>query len=149
MIQTLSITEQIIDIYLNRMNNNLKKMPYDSCKYYFNKLLEQGNIIYHLVNDEVKGFGEYWLINRNQLLRIMRKERFDADSEQINRGRICYIADLWIDEEFRQGNVLSILKRELFTRTKNCSFYIGEEHKHNKRLKTWAINNRRNGYGKR
>jgi hemolysin-activating ACP:hemolysin acyltransferase len=58
-----------------------------------------GNILVYLENGRVVGYVELWFLNDFQLANVL-EDRFEAIGENLNNGKNCYVADIWIDKEF-------------------------------------------------
>ena len=126
MIVTVDITGQLVDIYLEKESYHERKLSREEAVKYFTRLLENNNILFYEHEGQVLGYVEFWRINYEQLGRIICKQPFSAYLEDITNGDICYLADIWIDPDYRDGKILKIFKLGFFQRNYNCKFFVGE-----------------------
>ena len=57
-------------------------------------------------------------------------------AKDINMGDICYLANIYIEPEFRFGSTILSLKRQFMERYKDCTVFTGEE---DKRCRRWRV----------
>ncbi len=75
---------------------------------------------------EVIGFIELWRISYEQLGRIMVHGCIDAREEDTASGNICFLANLAIHPEHRNGPVADLLRRRFFKENYTCSYFCGD-----------------------
>jgi hypothetical protein len=94
---------------------------------YFIALDHRKNLIVELDYEfEVIGFIELWRINYEQLGRIMVHGLIDAREEDTSSGSICFLANLAIHPEHRNGPVADILRHRFFKENYTCQFFCGD-----------------------
>jgi hypothetical protein len=104
---------------------------------YHQSMIDSGNIITCLNGDDLVGYVEFWLVDWKQLKRIIKNKEFIAPFEDLNSGRICYIANLWIDKTARQGEVFKRLKKRFNQYTLNCKYFCGHETREDNKFKIY------------
>lgn len=129
----MDIVKQLLDIYYKYEYWHKNKMPYDVAYSYHKTLLENGNIIVHIKDGKVLGYVEFWKITPEQIQKVIN-ENFNADTENIKDGEVCYVANCWIQPEYRNNGVYKILKKKLFD-ANDSPYYVGQKAKFNKQLK--------------
>jgi hypothetical protein len=127
------IAEQITDIYLEKEDWHEKKLSRDEAIKYHKRLIEKGAIAYEAKGDKVVGYMEVWRINAKQLNRIKHHEPFSAVTEDVNKGTIGFLANVWIDEKYRNNEVAKDFKKIWDDKTHNCNLLAGM--KRNKELR--------------
>jgi len=120
-----NIAEQITDIYLNEEYWHEKKLTREEAIRYHKRLIEKGAIYYHEENEKVVGYMECWRINAKQLNRIKHHESFSAISEDINNGTIGFLANVWINKQYRNNEVAKDFKKFWDKKTYNCNLIAG------------------------
>jgi ribosomal protein S18 acetylase RimI-like enzyme len=130
----MDIIKQLLDIYYNEEFWHRNKMPYQTAYSYHKTMFDKGNIIVNVQDEKVLGYVEFWLINEEQLSHILDDGKFCGDTEDTENGDICYVANMWIDPQYRNNGIIKQFKREIFTKYKG-KIYTGEEVKNNNRLR--------------
>jgi GTP-sensing pleiotropic transcriptional regulator CodY len=130
--------EQLCDIYYKYEYWHNNKMPYPEAVNYHRQMLLQGNI--KIVEDlgVVLGYYQVYLINKEQLNRLVLHKNFDERKEDILNGNIAYVANLWIDKSFRKGYVFREIRAKFLEQTKHCSMICGEEQPRKGRLRIFS-----------
>jgi len=144
----MNIIEQLVDIYYRHEWWHKNKMEPATAFRYHTKLYNQGNVQCHEEMGVLLGYYEVWFINEKQLGNIVIGRRFTADSEDITSGDIAYLANCWIDPNFRRGRVFKDLYLRFMEQTRKCRVYAGETAKRKfklnifKRRQVWAAKNK-------
>lgn len=131
----MDIVEQLVDIYLNKEYYHRDKLSVGEAKKYYSSIIKKGKLIYHLNDNKVVGYIEWYNIDYGQFRRLVTGSRLHIDDEDITNGNICYISSVWIDSNYRYSSVYKILKGRLFEINKECEWFAGEEISHNRRVK--------------
>lgn len=121
-----TIVDQLSEVYYKYEwwhKNRLNKIELD--KYHI-KLLDNNNIIYYEENGELLGYVEFWRINFEQFGRLICQCPFSAYLEDVQSGKIAYVANVWIKENVRHTHVARVLKLMFFNANENCEFFVGE-----------------------
>lgn len=103
----------------NPMTNDAQIMNYH------NHLIEQDAIRVIMNGDRLLAYIAYYRINHEQLGRIICQEPFNACSEDIKSGNICYLIDVTIDPDYRLTEVGNMLKKLFFEKNQDCDYFIG------------------------
>ena len=123
----VSIVSQLCEIYLNKETWFKNKLsPAESFKY-FSKLVGDGNIAVYRKNGKVLGYYECWYVTKPQMTKFLKEDKFCAYTENITDGNIAYLADAYIDKDYRNNGVIRHLKKEFFKQAKDCSYFAGNE----------------------
>ena len=130
----MNIIVQLMNIYLNKEDWHRTKLSPEEAKKYFKRLVDKGSILWQTENGKVIGYVEYWKLNLPQFRKVLINN-FSAYLEDIQHGYICYVANVWVDEDHRNSGVLKVLKNRLFENNKDCLYFVGEAVKQGRRLK--------------
>jgi len=122
----MDIITQLVEIYFKEEPWHNRRMAFKDAVDYHTRLLEQGNINVYSELGVVLGYMEVWHINFEQLGRIVCKENFSAYHENITDGNIAYLANIWVDKNFRRTSVFNVMKIMFFSRHCNCDYFVGE-----------------------
>jgi len=141
MLTLRQLIEQLVKIYFEKENWHQKKLDKESAEKYFEKMLSDGVITYCEKENKIVGYEEIWLITAKQLNKIKNHKPFSAMDENITKGTIGFLANVWIDPKYRHNEVAKKFKKAWNYKTKNCNLFTGM--RNNKLLKI----HRRN-YGK-
>lgn len=105
MITIQSIPEQLVEIYNTQEWWHKTRMSYEETLQYHTSRYKNGDIHTYQENGEVLGYYERYLL-------------WDT----------CILYNVWIKEDYRQGNVFKELYRYFFaTMPKNIKYIIGEK----------------------
>jgi len=129
------LLEQLVEVYLTKESWHRSKLTPEDARQYYAYMLENDRIIYAESEDRVVGYVEYWCLNEVQFNRFIRKRPFCVYEEDLTRGEVSYIMDIYIDKEYRNKWVIRTLKKEYFEKTKDCIWHTGEEVNHGRRLR--------------
>lgn len=124
--------EQLVSIYLDKQQTHDNKLSAKEAHKYFSKLLHN-NIITYENDGIIIAYVEYWILNYEQLGRVICREPFCAIEEDIRNGDVCLIADLWLEESYRQTSIVKLLKNEVRLKNWHRKYYVGDRIKNNKR----------------
>ena len=122
----MDIINQLVNIYFKYEHWQKNKMPYDIAYAYHKKLYELGNMQIYEEKGKVLGYVEFWLINFEQFGRIICHETFYADGENVIRGNIAFVANVWVDPQYRNSYIIKELKLKFFKNTFHCDYFVGE-----------------------
>ena len=134
---SLNITETDLDQLAGQLADfSLKYDPYqqkdvskEHIKNTFVTLLDKNRVIYKLdPNGDLIGFVESWRINYEQFGKLICNPNKQPDLRQwdIETGNICYLGNILIHPDFRQGLVIRYLKTEFFKQNFMCEYFVGE-----------------------
>lgn len=121
----MTLPELLADNYLTQQPWQEQLMPRQDAINYFLKMIDRGNIISVVDNDELLGYVEVWHITFEQFGRIICKAPFFTYDENTTDGNICYLANIWIAPERRRGLVFKALEQVFFKINHNCDYYAG------------------------
>jgi ribosomal protein S18 acetylase RimI-like enzyme len=136
MIETLSILDQLYDVYVNHETYLPKTLNRDQFFNYTDKLIRQGNIFFVLDGEKVVGYTEVWKINFSQFGRLVCGEDIKAAEEDVSTGKLGYVANIWIAPEYRTGfggmrNVVKEMRRMYYTFTRDVDYHCGQAKRKN------------------
>jgi hypothetical protein len=121
-----NIIEQLNKIYYNEEYWHTSKLSEEEATKYHSKLLDKGNILLCQELGVVLGYVEVWRINFEQFGRLICKEKFSAYLEDVSKGNIAYVANVWVDPKFRNSSVIKTLKLLFFKHNYMCEYFVGE-----------------------
>lgn len=121
--------QQLNDIYFNEETWHENKETLAGITNYHQIMLDNGSLLCYGEGEQVLGYVEFWLINRDQLDIILRNEKFIAPFEDIKSGDICFVANLWIRNDHRKGRVIKELKKDFDQSTKKAKYFCGMDTK--------------------
>ena len=122
----MTIIEQLNDLYYTQETWTKKKISNEEITKYHQRLYDSGNIIVYRELGVILGYVEVWRINFEQFGRLVCHVPFSAYLENVKDGNIAYVANTWIDKNFRRSNVTKYLKDEFFKQNQHCDFFVGE-----------------------
>jgi len=136
-----SILDQLIDYYYSDECSD-EKQPLNGVTTYFRKLLDNNNIVYKTDKDgKLIAFMEFWLLNNEQAIRIIKGGKVRARDEDVSSGHICYIDDFWIAKEYRDRGSIKMFKelRDIAENIHNrkAESIMFKELKYKKRIKVF------------
>ncbi len=100
-------------------------MSADQTRAYHAHLLDKDAIRFAMAGDRLLAYVAYYRINHEQLGRLVCQEPFNAMTEDIQNGNICYLIDVTVDPDFRNGEVMKSLKKLYFAKNQDCDYFIG------------------------
>ena len=129
----MNLINQLVNVYLAKEHWHRTKLSKEDAIDYFERLLKKNSIIWRADKGKLVGYIEYWKINLPQLYRVLTIG-FSAYKEDINTGYICYVANTWIDENYR-NTIYKDLRNDLFKLNKDCYYFVGRDVERNNRLR--------------
>ena len=136
----MTIIEQLNKIYFTEEWWQSHKETSAGITNYHQTMLDKGNIVCYLEGGRVLGYYEIWKVNWKQLKLILKNKEFIAPFEDTNGGNICYLANLWIRNDYRKTFVFTVLKRMFNIQTKDCRYFVGNEVNNINRLRFYRRN---------
>lgn len=124
MVITKTTVEQLVDFYYDDEPWHKFKMPYGEALQYHQERWDKGNIVPYVEEDEVLGYYERYIV-----------------------GDVCFLHNVFIKKDYRQGRVWRWLHRNFFkTMPINIKEIVGESQKLNGKFISRIITKeRRNG----
>lgn len=121
-----ALAEQLSHVYLEKETWHRSKLSWEDAVEYHQRLLDRGNIITVQDNERLVGYAEIWRLNDEQLERVLGGGTLAADAEDVQTGCHAYVANIYIEPEYRHGEVFKLLKRRFFELCGDCVDYSGE-----------------------
>lgn len=132
----LNIVGQLVDIYLRKELWHGSKLSEEEAVKYFGKMLTKGRILYCEEEGVVVGYVEVWRIGFEQVGRLMCGEYFSAYEEDVEEGKVAYVANTWIRKSHRRGKVYKDLRNRFYSENYDeCEYFMGKA----KRKKTGLV----------
>lgn len=132
------IANQLTQIYESKESWHKTKLSHDEANLYHERLLVNGNILTYVIKGELKGYLEYWRLTPEQLGRLIIGDPIFTDVEDILSGPIAYINNMWIDEEYRNGDAFEILGTMFLVKNKDAEVFVAFRNlKHNKPIQVY------------
>ena len=122
----MSIIKQLNHLYYTEETWTTNKISNEEITKYHQRLYDSGNIIVYRELGVILGYVEVWRINFEQFGRLVCHVPFSAYLENVKDGNIAYVANTWIDKNFRRSYVTKYLKDEFFKQNQHCDFFVGE-----------------------
>lgn len=119
LIDQLRFFHREIDIH---QTHNLSDEAIDN---YFRILLGKNRLIFHIEAGRVVGYVESWRVNYAQLGWILCNRHLDIGRQDIESGNICYVANVAILPEYRQSEVVRVLKTAFVRQNFACDYFVG------------------------
>ncbi len=120
----MSIIDQLTRIYEKLEWWHRQKLSTEDANDYHERLLLNGNILTYVVDGELVGYLEFWLISYEQFGRLVCGKNIATDTEDILGGNIALINNMWVDENHRSGAAFEILAAQFLSRCKTAEFYV-------------------------
>ena len=108
----MNLIKELVKIYRFKSHHVTPLTKKQSTKY-FTRALKDGSIYYKVFKKRIIAYVEVWRLSFRQLEKLTLKT-FDYYNEDICSGDICYVADLYIDPDFRHTGMIREMKKELF-----------------------------------
>lgn len=121
-----NILDNLYDIYLNEEWWIKDKLPKEEINKYHSKLIEKNRLLFIEKDSKLVGYVESWRLDYTQWGRIVCHEQFLPLVEDIITGDICYVANVWVDKEYRNSNVIKLLRNAFFMQNCDCKYFVGE-----------------------
>lgn len=132
---------KLTEVYFRYETWHENKLNYKNALVYFKVLLLSGNILVEEDKGLLVGYLEFYRVNNEQLQRLLDKNNtFHASEEDITNGNICYVANAWVRNHYRNSWVFKKLQRRCKEANKECVCFTGEKVKFNKRLDKFKVN---------
>lgn len=129
------VVNQFVRIYEEKEDWHDKKLPHEEAVKYHKEILDKGHVIFCTdIQGVVTGYCEWWNLEHKQLKKIMCGS-IHISEDNIEKGDICYVANVWIDEKYRDGELFKKMKKKLFELNKHCTYFLGEESRRDKRFR--------------
>ena len=120
------IIEKLNWVHYNEEWWNENKMSEIEATKYHEKMLRDVNILCYLDGTELIGYVEFWRISFAQFGKIICKAPFSAYLQDVTSGNIAYVANVWIDKEWRGKKVYKELKLKFLSVNFKCDYFVGE-----------------------
>jgi ribosomal protein S18 acetylase RimI-like enzyme len=121
-----SVLDQLWDIYTTKEWWHTTRLTRDEFYKYTDKLIHQGNIFYVCDKERVVGYTEVWKITFEQFGRLVCGENIAASEEDVQTGKLGYVANVWIDDTYRQDWVVKKMHEMYFEFTKGVAYHCGQ-----------------------
>ena len=122
----MTLIEQLNDVYYKEEWWQSHKETWCGITNYHQAMLDKGNLIVYVEDEKLLGYCEFWRINFEQFGRLVCHEDFIAPFEDTTSGKICYLANTWIDPLHRRTNVYKELRNRFFKLNYHCDYFTGE-----------------------
>lgn len=131
MVECIPVLEQLYLIHVEQETWIRNKLTKEQFFDYTDKLIRQGNIFFVLDGERVVGYTEVWKINYEQWGRILCGHNLVADSEDVINGNIGYVANVWVDQDYRQGfgtmkGVVKEMRKMYYEFTADVEYHVGK-----------------------
>jgi hypothetical protein len=108
---------------MNLEHWHTKKLSVDEADKYHERLMLNGNILTYIIEGELIGYLEFWLISFEQLGRLVCNQAVFCD-ENLLDGNIALINNMWIKEDERGALAFEVLAAQFLSRCKHADFYV-------------------------
>ncbi len=92
---------------------------------YFEEMINRGNIIAIQDDGILLGYTEFWRLTYEQIGRLMCGAPFWTFDENTTDGNLCYVANIWINPDLRQGLVFRAMEELFFKMNHSAEYYCG------------------------
>ncbi len=105
----MSDLEYLLDTYYNKEKWHETKLPKDIGRTYFTKGLKDKNVVVLREADDIIGYISVWFLDNEQTARVISGQRFDAVDENITEGEIVFVANAYVENQFRhKGRIMEL-----------------------------------------
>ena len=122
---TMSLAEQLTDIYLYSEDWHTEKLPLEEAIKYHQRLLDLGRIQVVIQSGKIIGYVESWRLSYEQWGKYVCDRDFCAYLENVTEGEVCHLSNIWIAPKHRKTNVLKILKMKFFAKNITAEWFTG------------------------
>ena len=139
MVEAIPVLEQLYLIYVEQETWHKTRLTKDQFFNYTDKLIRQGNIFFVLDADRVVGYTEVWKISFGQFGRLICGETVAAGEEDVLSGKLGYVANIWVEKEYRQGfgtmkGVVKEMRKMYYAFTADVDYHCGQAKRKNAQL---------------
>lgn len=121
------LQEELAYFYHNYDGFPGAKLSQEESVAYFKVACDKGRVVACTeATGKLLGYCESWRIGYEQLGRIVANEPFNIKDEDIETGKICYVFNVTVHPDFRQGYVMEYLVSQFFTQNFMCDYFIGQ-----------------------
>jgi len=146
----MDLAKQVADFVLAHDTVQNKKVDSKVLENAFKVLIDKNRIIFTKdLKGDILGFIESWRIGYKELGFIVCHKDTPVSvlsAWEIEKGNICYIANMVIHPQHRNGAVMKYIKGEFFKQNFMCDFFIGE--RRSKKHQPVIVLNRQDFYDK-
>jgi len=127
----MSLARQLSEFY--HLYDPIHKVEnFDQSEEIFSTLIGKNRIIHYQDSDEnVIGFVESWRIDYQQFGWLLCHPEYPSNLNvwDLNKGNICYLANVIIHPDYRFSHVYQYLKTEFFRQNYACDFFVGQAYR--------------------
>lgn len=122
----MNVVNELVKVYFEHEWWQKEKLSEEEATDYHDCLLQKGRIVPLLLGSELVGYVESWRINFEQFGRLLCHEPFSAMWEDVQTGKICYLANIWIRKDHRNSWAIKMLRSKFFMQNFACDYFVGE-----------------------
>ena len=121
------MVNELTRVYLNEYKQEDKgKVSQEQQRKYFSYVLEQHRIHTYGTHDNLLGYLESWRLDFQQWGRLVCSAPFNIYEEDITKGEVCYLPNIWIHPDYRRSSIFKQFKRDFFRSNLDAEYFVGK-----------------------
>ena len=143
----MNIIEQLVKVYQDNELGNYGVLTDLETERYYSSMLGNGRIQTLVEHNNLLGFIESWRVNFEQLGRIVCWTNFSALKEDITKGDIAWVSDIWVAKDRRgDGEVAKRLIEMFKEANQDALYFLSQRVKTDGKAKYIRVYDKANGY---
>lgn len=118
------LLDQFYDFYMTYEWWHKTRISKDKFFETIEMLMDKGSLIICEQDENLFGYVEFYMVNYEQLGRLVCNQEFFIGDEDINSGSICYVANVVIHPDHVNSWVSKNLRQRFLEKTKGCKFLV-------------------------
>lgn len=119
------LIDDLVQAYENS-NHHWGKISKDEAYRYYLYITNNDSVLTYYYGNTLIGYLEYWILDFEQLGRLICYTDFNIYEEDIAYGPICYVSDIWSKDAIRNKGLFKTMKRDLLLKNPGQDFIVGE-----------------------
>jgi ribosomal protein S18 acetylase RimI-like enzyme len=142
----MGIVEQLVKLYYEcEYEAHGKLTEFEALKYY-DKMLANGRIQVITEGGNVMGFIESWRLTMEQLGRVVCWTNFSALYEDVTKGEVAYVSDIWVRPGRRDEGMVDQLIEAFKEANKDADYFVSKRVKSQGKCRYIRVYDKVNGY---
>ena len=143
----MNIIDQLVKIYQDNELGNYGLLTDLETERYYSNMLATGRLQTIVDHNNLVGFIESWRVNFEQLGRIVCWTNFSALKEDVTKGEVAWISDIWVSKYRRGDGEITKQLIEMFKEAnQDASYFLSQRVKTDGKAKYIRVYDKANGY---
>ena len=142
----MDIVKQLVKLYYECEYETHGMLTELEAERYYSKMLANNRIQVITEGGNVMGFLESWRLNMEQLGRVVCWSDFSALKEDVTKGEVAYVSDIWVRGGKRGNGIIKTLIKLFWESNKDASYFISKRVKRDGKVKYIRVYDKISGY---